>query len=50
MIMNAFAIIIIIIIIITLVITFMQGIYLQQTMFLGYTVLRLFCIYDLCYM
>ena len=25
-------------------------IYLKQTMFLGYTVLQLFCIYNLCYM
>jgi hypothetical protein len=24
--------------------------YLKQTMFLGYTVLRLFCMYSLCYM
>jgi len=40
--------------IIVLVILFMQGTYnyahLKQTMFLGYIVLQLFCIYSLCYM
>jgi len=43
----------IIIIIIILVIAFVQGItiiYLKQTMFLGYIVLQLFCIYNLCCM
>ena len=43
-----------IVIIIILVITFMQDIYnsihLKQTMFLGYIVLQLFCIYSLCYL
>ena len=36
-----------------LVFTFMQGItitYLKQTVFLGYIILQLFCIYSLCYM
>jgi len=43
----------IIIIIIIFVFTFMQGItitYLKQTMFIGYIVLQMFCIYSLCYM
>ena len=43
---------IIIIIIIIPVITCMQVIYnmyLKQTMFVGYIVLQLFCIYNLCY-
>ena len=44
---------VLIIIIFILVITFKQGIYnyiLEQTMFLGYIVLRLFCVCNLCYM
>ena len=44
--------IIIIIIIIITFITFTQGtliIYLKQTICLRYTVLQLFCIYNLCY-
>ena len=43
--------IMIIIIIIIIIITFMQSIYiiyLKQTMFLGYILLQLFCIYSLC--
>jgi hypothetical protein len=49
-----YCIIIIIIIITTiiinniLVINFVQGIYVKQTMFLQYTVLQLFCVYSLC--
>ena len=52
---NYCIIIIIIIIIITiiinniLVINFVQRIYLKQTMFLQYTVLQVFCIYNLYY-
>ena len=41
------------IIIIILVTAFVQGItitYLKQTMFLGYIVLQLLCIYNLCFM
>jgi len=43
--------IVIIIIIIIILITFMQLfsiIYLKQIMFLGYIVLQVFCIYNLC--
>ena len=48
-----FTIIIIIIIIIILVITLTQGVYIyipEQTMFVGYIVLQLFCVYSLCFM
>jgi len=45
------AIVIIVIFIVTILgITFMQGIYMKQTMFLGCIVLQLFCIYNLFYM
>jgi hypothetical protein len=47
----AFTIPLIIIIIIIIVITFMQGIYNyipEKNMFLGYIVLQLFCIYNVC--
>jgi len=43
------AIVIIIISVIILGITFVQGIYMKQTMFLGCIVLQLFCICNLCY-
>jgi len=49
---NVYIIIIIIIIIITFI-TFMQGIYNyipETNMFLWYTVLQLFCIYNFCYL
>jgi len=43
-------VIIIIFIVVILGITFMRGIYMKQSMFLGCIVLQLFCIYSLCYM
>jgi hypothetical protein len=46
---NSFIVIIIIIIIIIIITTFMQGIYVKQTMFLGYIFLQLFCSYNVCY-
>jgi len=49
---SAIIIIIIIIIIITFVINFMHGIYnfIPDTMSLGYILLQLFCIYNLCHL